>query len=93
MRTWRSNGHDFALTWLAKFYRENILQITQSEFAERVNQKQSNVSAHENGKFQPAIHNCYIDHGLVRFFDSMSGRQSDVLYQLYTGSWKKRLGL
>ena len=90
-RAWKIQGHVFKHTDLARFYRTEILKMTQQEVAEYTGVKQQNVSLHESGRWLPQIHNAYVTLGLAAFAHSMSGRQADVLHQILNGSWVRDL--
>lgn len=86
-RTWKLHGHVFDLTWLGRFYRREILDVTQTKFGREHGISQSRISEHERGRFNASVHNALIDEGLITWADRMSERKADVLAQLYSGKW------
>lgn len=90
-RTWKVGARNLPQTELARFYRTEILRISQTQMAELTGVYQSNIAAHENGKWQAHIHNAFIDLGLAKWVDGMTTRQEVVIGQIISGIWHKDL--
>lgn len=82
---------EIPVTWLARFYRQNVLELTQTQVADMSGKKQPHICMFESGQWMPSIYEAYRDMGLGVFLDRLTTREKDVIRELYSHEWAKKL--
>lgn len=87
-RIWKIQGHEFPIWWLDRFYREEVLGLTQKEVCWMNHVSNPNLSNYERGiKWSPKIHNCYVDMGSAEWSYTITPERADMLWECYTHKW------
>lgn len=89
MYSWRRGNQIIPVSWLAKFYRVEVLGLSQMEMQERIGVKQPHIVTYERGKDMAFVHNAYVEAGLADWWASLTKGNVDFLYKLYTKKWCK----
>lgn len=79
------------LPFLCRFYRAEILGLSQVEFSDLSGIPQPHISAHESGKIAKRCTEAYLEMGLNEWLASMGKKEFSVISDIYSHAWAKRL--
>ena len=82
-------GFKFRKSWLCKFFREEVIQLTLGEVEYLTGIKAANLSSFERGKKESCRRyvDAYEDMGLYMWFETLTCDRAALLHEIYTGAW------